>query len=125
MPFNQDQRGYEAVSLSGYQKGHQKVAFGAVQIMSAMNKSGTFCAWGKRGQLLRACPFEEPGEVCFEFGETREDAIANLLAADFPDINGPPTVEFNGVNRSGFDSGYIGPVGAVLLIIAFGVWVLV
>ena len=40
-----------------------------------------FTAWAKMGRIQSDCPIKEPGaHVWFNFGATREDALARILA---------------------------------------------
>jgi hypothetical protein len=48
--------------------------------MSGMSEiSSRWTAWAKAGTMKAICPINEPGEVYFEFGVSRDQAIERLL----------------------------------------------
>lgn len=50
-------------------------------LRSSKGFTGTYVAWCKKDMFTGTDPFDETGNVWFEFGPTRETAIANLWAS--------------------------------------------
>ena len=52
-------------------------------VMSGQSRhTGSWAAWAKRTPLLERDPLSEPGDVYFERGQSRQEAIDRLTASD-------------------------------------------
>jgi hypothetical protein len=59
----------------------QVTRHGDFQVATAKGKGDGFLSWAKMGMIQGDCPLSEPGDpVWFDFGKTREQARANVLA---------------------------------------------
>lgn len=64
-------------------KDYRKETYGEWSILSAVSKkTNSWTAWAKKGEFESNSPLFEQGDVYFEFGKTREQAVLNLKKND-------------------------------------------